>query len=91
MHWVENTQYCTVHGGKAQRREVSDESAVADPRSEGNHEVSAAQHQDRKASGTISTYFKGAGGSMCDPEQESGALSVTGVKTVERNSLQRLP
>lgn len=21
MHWVENTQYCTVHGGKTQRRE----------------------------------------------------------------------
>lgn len=21
MHWVENTQYCTVHGGKTQRKE----------------------------------------------------------------------
>lgn len=47
------------------------------PWSEGNQEVSAAQHQDRKASGTISTYFRGAGGAIYYPEQVTGGLSVT--------------
>lgn len=47
------------------------------PWSEGNQEVSAAQHQDRKASGTISTYFRGAGGAIYYPEQVAGGLSVT--------------
>lgn len=46
--------------------------------SEGNQEVSAAQHRDRKASGTISTYFGGgAGGAIYYTEQELGGLSVT--------------
>lgn len=32
MHWVENTQYCTVHGGKnPEERRVSDGSAPTDP------------------------------------------------------------
>lgn len=47
------------------------------PWSEGNQEVSAAQHQDRKASGTISTYFRGTGGAIYYPEQVTGGLSVT--------------
>lgn len=49
------------------------------PWSEGNQEVSAAQNQDRKASGTISTYFRGggAGGVIYYPEQETGGLSLT--------------
>lgn len=84
MHRVENTQYCTVHGGKnPEERRVSDGSAPPEPRSEGNQEVSAAEHGERKASGTRSTYFRGrggggrgAGGAIYYHEQETGGLSV---------------
>lgn len=38
--------------------------------------MSAAQHQDKKASGTISTYFRGAGGAIYDRKTGNwGSLS----------------
>lgn len=50
MHWVVNTQYCTVHGGKTQRREQ-----------DRNQEVSAAQHQERKEWGDCKHLLQGRG------------------------------
>lgn len=50
MHWVANTQYCTVHGGKTQRREQ-----------DRNQEVSAAQHQERKEWGDCKHLLQGRG------------------------------
>lgn len=89
MHRVENTQYCTVHGGKARRREeFLTGQQVTDPDQKETRGLSAAQRRDRKASGTRSTYFKGAGGAIYYPEQETGALSVTSEKTATRNPLQ---
>lgn len=77
MHWVENTQYRTVHGGKTQRRGEFLTGLRRLTLIRGKPEVSAAEHGDIKASGTISTYFRGAGGAIYYPEQKTGGLSVT--------------
>lgn len=78
MHWVE-TPNTVLYMEEKPRGEKSFWWVSTDwPWSEGNQEMSAAQHQDRKASGTISTYFRGLpGGAIYYPEQETGGLSVT--------------
>lgn len=62
------------------------------PWSEGNQEVSAAQHRDRKASGTISTYFGygwvGGGSYLLSWTGNWGSLRDSDVQTLKRNPLQ---
>lgn len=88
--------YCTWRKNPEERR-VSDGSAAADPESEGNREVFAAQHQDRKASGTISTYFRGTDGAIMIRNRKlredgggwvGGSFCDSDVHTVKRNPWQ---
>lgn len=90
MHWVESTQYCTVHGGKTRRREeflMGQQPLTLNQRE--TRRCFAAQHQDRKASGTISTYFRGTGGAIMILNRKlsegGGSFCDSDVHTVKRN------
>lgn len=66
MHWVENTQYCTVHGGKTQRREqvLMGQHWLTHLRQETKRCLQASIKK-RKEQGTVSTYFRGGGWDFC--------------------------